>query len=454
MSAINLIPIILLLKQIEQEQHENKNGENSRWEEIQVAKIRGTQNGTRVTKELQTGRSVNLIMNRVNRLKQLIAKTLGLTVDPIIVYPHPSGDGTYVLAVGTHRVWSHIELGYEKIWAVVLRPEEYTEEAISFYARSENVETEKSFKTAPPSLEDWKPCAVPFYTKTLASLQQALPVDASEQEHRDVIDKALIETKKVLDVAKFSEWDYDGKQWNKFKTILSQADLRKLMKFSNLGSSLPRSTANEIADGKKCSIMNGLVASGAWPLNGKKVTSEPTHAGWLANVDGNGQLEKTLGRIIASNRERIDANKVPLQHTILGHATSAAYTCPEDVDKSRRNFEEVVDGINDYFDDMTLGKLEKFLDTYEGDVEGLPKAFKEFLKDEPGFIEGVNWLCQHDSEVTIDDDGKEVKRLFPRGASANDGIADSEETQPIDEVEEQEITVNGSTPQAQMTFMQ
>ena len=453
-TKINLIAMISILKKIEADQHKNQNAKDTRWEEIDVAKIRGTENGTKVSKLLQTGRSVNIIMNRVNRLKQLIAKTLGLTVDPIIVYPHSSGDGTYVLAVGTHRVWCHIALGYKKIWAVVLQPHEIDVKAISLYARAENVETEKSFKTAPPSLEDWKPCAVQVYTEALALLQQSLSPNASEQDHRDAIETALTETKEVLDAARFSEWDYNGKQWNKLKPIISYADIRKLMKFSNLGGGLPRSTANEIANGQNCSIMNKLVACGAWPLNGKKVPKEPTHEGWLANVEGNGQLEKTLGRIITSNRERIEANQEPLKHEILAHASSVDNKCPDDVDNSRREFEGTVDGVNGYFKDMTLGTVEKFLEVYEGGVETLLEALKEFLKDEPDFIEGVNWICQHDSEVTIDDDGNEVKKLFPRGASANDEVADSEETQPIDEAEEQEITVNGSTLQAQMTFMQ
>jgi hypothetical protein len=75
------------------------------------------------------------------------------------------------------------------------------------------------------------------------------------------------------------------------------------------------------------------------------------------------------------------------------------------------------------------------------------------LKDEPDFIEGVNWICQHDSEVTIDDDGNEVKKLFSRGASAHDGVADSEETQSIDEVAEHEIIINGVQPQAQLSLV-
>ena len=461
MSAMktNLIAMICLLKQIEADQHKNKNGEKeadgipSRWEKIQVAKIRNTENGTKVTKKLQTGRRVNVIMNRVNRLKQLIAKTLGLTVDPIIVYPHSSGDGTYVLAVGTHRVWCHIDLGYKEIWAVVLQPHEIDVKAISLYARAENVETENSFKTAPPSLEDWKPCAVQVYTEALALLQQSLPPNASDQDHKDAIEAALAETKEVLDEAKFSEWDYNGKQWNKLRPIISYADIRKLMKFSNLGGTLPKSTANEIANGQNCSIMNKLVACGAWPLNGKKVPKEPTHEGWLANVEGNGQLEKTLGRIITSNRERIEGNQEPLKHEILAHASSVDNKCPEDVDKSRREFEGTVDGINDYFKNMTLGTVEKFLEVYEGDVEALAEALKEFLKDEPDFIEGVNWICQHDSEVTIDDDGNEVKKLFSRGASAHDGVADSEETQSVDEVAEHEIIINGVQPQAQLSLV-
>jgi len=449
------IDFIEILKTIQKEQYKNKDAANTRWELVEVAKIRGTTNGTEVTKELQTGRAVNLIINRVRRLQQLIKKTQGLTVDPILVFPHPSGDGTYVLVVGTHRVHCHIELGYKKIWAVSLLPHEYDDESIAFYARSENVEDEESYKTAPPSLEDWKPCAVPYYNKTLHALQQALPPTADEDAHRAVIAQALQETKVVLDVAKFSEWDYDGKQWAKFQTILSQADLRKLMKFSNLGSTLPVSTIKGIADSGNCPIMNKLVAGGAVTKNGKTVPTHPTKEGWLANVVGNGQLQKTLGRMIMSNRERLQEGKVPLEHEILGHATSASFTSPADVDKARRDFEDNFDGLNEYFRNLVSDKVEKFLETYCGDVaDDFLEDLIEFLHGEPNFITGLHWICQHDSEVTIGDQGKEIKKLLPRGASAPAQSVEPEETKPSNGDQEQLSTANGSTPQSQMTFMQ
>ena len=78
----------------------------------------------------------------------------------------------------------------------------------------------------------------------------------------------------------------------------------------------------------------------------------------------------------------------------------------------------------------------------------------EFLHGEPNFITGLHWICQHDSEVTIGDQGKEIKKLLPRGASAPAQSVEPEETKPSNGDQEQLSTANGSTPQSQMTFMQ
>tara|TARA_Y100000592_G_scaffold55001_1_gene86633 strand:- start:607 stop:1977 length:1371 start_codon:yes stop_codon:yes gene_type:complete len=429
--------------------NDSKKNANGRWEEIRLSKINGTNGGKGpLEPTFQSGRAVQLLKTKLGTLEQLIDPTIGLTEDPVWLIPNM--DGTYdAPAGGAHRTDIHLRKGMKTIKALVLKPEEYQgrEQALSIFSCTENVPSPDSYQVQATTVEDWLQKAQPLYEGFKGKAEASLPEGLSDEERTNkIIDVALKQTERVLRAGKFGIGDPKGKKWAKLARTLKKADMRSMMKFEQLYDKDPTERKTLIKDNKNCEIYKELEDQGAFRRgnnSGKgKTRTAKEHT---VNVAGNGQDAKVLGRILNSNMERFRDGLPPLDHYIIGHATEEEkIACPEDLDEARAEWVRQQNEINDYFKEL----LKTAFVSFAGDhgIEHLVNDFNDFADETQNFIAGTRWLAQHDEE--------QEDRLYPQDARLPQDRIETREAEEVSPDDEKNPPLNGSTPQAQMTFMQ